>query len=78
MHTPEEIEVHDIYFAAYLKVAECELNRRRKEGSRWYFVFINPAGSITQLREDYYSGKGKVSAVRYAQEIQNMKQMCIG
>lgn len=75
MAIDNQIEVHDIYLAAYLKIAGCTLEGRRKQGVRWFFQFINPAGSILQLREDYYSGKGQVSAVKFAQEIQNMKQL---
>ena len=52
----EELETHDIYLAAYLNIAGCTLKRRYRTGQRVYFVFINPAGSINELRQSYYAG----------------------
>lgn len=71
-----EFETHDIYLAAYLKVSGCNLMRRRKQANRVYFVFENPAGSIKDLREAYFSGQSKVQAHQYAQAIVAMKQLC--
>jgi hypothetical protein len=71
-----EFETHDIYLAAYLNLAGCKLERKRKEGRRVFFVFTNPAGSIQELRDAYYSGTATVPAFKYAQGIIGMKQMC--
>jgi len=71
-----DYETHDIYLAAYFKIAGCEMSGRHKVGNRWYFKFSNPAGPMQDIREAYYSGKGQVPAVRFAQEIQNMKELC--
>lgn len=72
----EEYETHDIYLAAYLKLAGCEQRRRRKQGHRYFFVFSNPGGSIKDLREAYFSGSGVVSASKYADEIRRFKELC--
>ena len=72
----KEFETHDIYLAAYLKVSGCTLVRRRKQANRVYFVFVNPAGSILDLREAFFSGQGKVSAHQYSMEIVSVKQLC--
>ncbi len=71
-------ETHDINLAAYLSVAGCELKNRRKQGNRVFFVFTNAAGegSIQKLREDYFSGRGKVVASTFAEAIRRMKEMC--
>lgn len=72
----QEFETHDIYLAAYLKISGCEMVRRRRQGPRVYFVFRNLGGSVMEMREAYYSGKGQVAANTFAQEIMNMKQLC--
>jgi hypothetical protein len=72
----EKFETHDIYLAAYLKLAGCHMQNRRKQGARVFFVFTNPGGSLKQLREDYYSGKALVKASEYAKNVMDMKQLC--
>jgi hypothetical protein len=76
MPTEEELETHDIYLAAYLRLASCNLKRRRRQGPRVYFVFTNLGGSLKDLREDFYSGKATVKAHEYSQAIIAMKQLC--
>ena len=71
-----ELETHDIYLAAYLRLAACNLKKRRRQGPRVYFIFTNPAGSINELREAFYSGKALVKAHEYSQSIIAMKQLC--
>jgi len=72
----DECEFHDIYLAAYLKISGCQLLRTRRQGQRVYFIFINPGGSISDMREAYYSGRGMVVANAFATEIKNFKEMC--
>lgn len=72
----DEIEVHDIHFAAYLSVSGCVLVRQRRQGQRKFFIFKNPAGPISLLKDAYYSNAGKVSAYEYASQIQAYKKMC--
>jgi hypothetical protein len=70
-----EFECHDIYLAAYLSLSSCKLIRRRRQGQRVYFVFTNPGGSVTAMREAYYSGSGVVVANEFANAIKNAKEM---
>lgn len=71
---PDELETDDIYMSAYYSVAGCELRRRRREGSKVYFVFHNPAGDIKKLREAYFIN-AKVNALDYANAIRKMKEL---
>jgi hypothetical protein len=70
-----EIETHDIYLAAYLLVAGCSLESTKKQGARKIFLFKNPAGSIQDLRQAYFSGAASVKAHEYAQKIIAMKNL---
>lgn len=71
----EELETHDIYLAAYLKVTGCVLVRKRKQGPRVFFIFSNPGGSIKDMREAYFNGQGTVQAHQFATTITAMKQL---
>jgi hypothetical protein len=76
MAQEDQHECHDIYLAAYLSEAGCELKGRRKQGHRVFFIFTNVGGSIEGLREDFYSGRGKVVACRYAGAVKKFKELC--
>ncbi len=76
MADDSELEVVDIYLAAYLKHSGCLIKGKRSQGRRVFITFTNPAGSINQLRDAYYSGAGGYAA--YAREIMNMKQLVNG
>lgn len=73
-----KLEVHDIYLAAFLMVAGCVLDKKYRVGPRVYFVFTNPAGSINELRDSYYSGSALVKAHDFAQRVVAVKQLCFG
>jgi hypothetical protein len=75
MAQDSEYETHDIYLAAYLKICGCSF-RQRRQGPRVFFIFINPAVSISELREQYYQGSARVSPHQFAQEIMAFKQLC--
>lgn len=72
----KEFETNDIYLAAFLKISGCQMIRRRRQINRIYFVFVNPAGSIQELRMAFFSGQAKVPAYQYSQDIIAFKQMC--
>lgn len=69
-------ETHDIYLAAYLSEAGCEYIGRRKQSHRVFFKFTNVGGSISSLREDFFSGKAKVVANKYAAAVRTYKELC--
>lgn len=76
MQENEEFETHDIYLAAYLLCAGCKMDGRRRQGARMYFKFTNPAGSLVQLREEYYAGTATVKAQEFTTKIMGMKNLC--
>lgn len=66
----------DMYYAAYLKVAKVPLKTTTQEGGRVVFLFDAPdAATMRALKNDYFSGHAKVSALEYKQAIQTMKQL---
>ena len=80
---PETYETRDLYFAAYLNL-KVELIGVRKE-KEWsprksrhnqvtYFVFRNDS-SIPDLKSLYFSGRGEVSALAYADSVRNLKAL---
>lgn len=73
--TEPELETHDIYLAAYLNLAGCTMERRRRQGPRVFFIFTNKGGSIQELREDFYSGKAQVKAYAYSKEVIAFKEL---
>ena len=75
MTTPEEFETTDLYLSAYLKICGCTF-RQRRQGSRVFFIFANPAGSVKEMRDDYYHGTARVSPHQYSQEIIAFKNLC--
>ncbi len=71
----DEYETDELYLAAYLKISGCVIERRRKVGNKVIFVFSNKAGSMIQLREDFYSDKAMVPAHRFSLELQSLKKL---
>lgn len=71
-----QYETDDIYLAAYFMLCGCEMVKRKKLGNKVLFVFTNPAGSMQDLREGYYSGKAKVNPHQYSTQVQAFKKMC--
>ena len=76
MTQEETYETHDIYLAAYLSEAGCDFKGRRKQGHRVYFNFSNVGGSMAVMREDFFCGKAKVVASKYADAIRKFKERC--
>lgn len=70
----KEYKTCDLYFAAYLQAAGCEMRRTSKDGSRLFFVFIDN-GNVDLLKIDYFGRKGKVVALDYADRIQSLKAL---
>jgi hypothetical protein len=71
-----EMESDDIYLSAFFLLSGCVLVRKRRSGpTKIYFVFSNPAGSIKELRQAFFSGKAIVKAHDYSQKIIAMKEL---
>lgn len=67
-----EYKTADLYYAAYLRVAGCNLLDTRKESGRVYFVF-EWNENMQDLKRDYFNRKGKVAALQFADEVRSMK-----
>jgi hypothetical protein len=68
-------ETDDIYLGAYFLLCGCSIARTRKIGPKVLWNFMNPAGSISELRQAYYMGAtGKLCD--YASKVVVMKQLC--
>jgi len=70
----------DIYFAAFLKVAAVPFHdtaRVQDNGrSKLEFVFKpHDMGMMRQLKQEYFSGHAKVSAIEFTQAVKMMKQL---
>ena len=72
-----EYRTSDLYYAAYLKVAGVPFIDAVREGPRVYFLFNEDASSLAMrdLRQHFFNGKGKVSALDYKQAIQLFKSL---
>ena len=66
----------DLYFAAYLKVAEVPLSGVEREGKRVFFQFEDPGGSVIRdLKDQYFMDQAKVKALSYSQSVKAMKAL---
>ncbi len=66
----------DMHFAAYLKVAGCMLKDTTKEDNKVFFLFEDQGPRVMHgLKQDYFSGVAKVSALDLVQAIKTMKQL---
>ena len=64
----------DLYYAAYLKVAEVPFTGTEREGQRVFFLFEN-SDALRELKDQYFNRTAKVSALTYADEIKAMKAL---
>ena len=71
----------DLYFAAFLhlmmenSMVGTEKGADPKSGKQvTYFVFRR-AADVTVLKSQYFSGRGEVSALRYADKVRNLKAL---
>jgi len=75
MDVYHDYRTSDLYFAAYLKAIDVPFLEAARSGSKTYFVFEN----VDELREhknNYFSGRGEVSALTLTNEIRNLKRLC--
>jgi len=70
----KEYETCDLYFAAFLQCAGCEMVKTRKDKARLFFVFQD-LGGIQNLKQEYFSRRSKVDALGYADVIQSLKSL---
>ncbi len=68
------IRTSDLYLAAFFKVAGVPFVKTETEGRRVFFVFEH-MDTLRDLKQDFFSGKAKVSASLFVSEIKNMKAL---
>ena len=70
----KKYETCDLYFAAFLQSAGCEMTKTKKDKGRFFFVFQD-LGGIAQLRNEYFGRRSKVDALSYADRVQSLKSL---
>lgn len=70
----KEYETCDLYFAAFLQSAGCNMIKTRKDRTRFFFVFQD-LGGISQLKNEYFGRRSKVDALSYADRVQSLKSL---
>ena len=70
----KEYETCDLYFAAFLQSAGCNMLKTRKDRARFFFVFQD-LGGIAQLKNEYFGRRSKVDALSYADCVQSLKSL---
>lgn len=76
MHDSNVYRTSDLYYAAYLKVAQVPFIEAKRDKGRVYFYFEDEQSSLrNDLKQDYYNRSGKVAAMTYADEIKAMKAL---
>lgn len=70
----EWYKTSDLYYAAYLKVAQVPFHDAVREKGRVYFLF-EPTDAMRDLKNGFYSRTIKVPALSYADEIRAMKAL---
>ena len=64
----------DLYFAAYLRAMNVPFTETQREGKRVYFVF-SKIPELRSMKKSYFNGTSNVGALRFANEIRNMKSL---
>lgn len=64
----------DLYFAAYLRAMNVPFMETQREGKRVFFVF-SKTPEIRSMKKSYFNGTSNVGALRFANEIRNMKSL---
>lgn len=80
---PENFETRDLYFAAFLNIkmemvgvrSGEEWNAKRRKMKPVKFFVFKADQSIQELKSQYFSGRGEVSALAYADSIRNLKTL---
>jgi len=75
MSVKKDFRTCDLYFAAYLKAIDIPFSGSAKVGRKTYFIFDTAEG-VREYRDGYFAGTAKVSALRHANEIKNLKRLC--
>lgn len=73
-NTEQHYPTSDLYYAAYLRVAGVPYLGEEVDGRQVIFKFED-GPNIKDLKKDYFSGNGKVSALHYKREVVDLKAL---
>ena len=73
--TREGSKTCDLYLAAFLVTAGCQMKDPSRESKRVYFVFEHTE-IIEKLKLDYLTRNTKVDALTYADNVKSLKSLC--
>ena len=76
MSVKKDFRTCDLYFAAYLKAMMIPYLGSAKVGKKTYFIFDTDEEDMRTLRDTYFAGTAKVSALQHANEIRTLKRIC--
>lgn len=68
-------KTNDLYFAAFLKTAGCNMLKPERQGNRIWFVF-EETPMIEDLMTEWMTRNAKVDALSFADNIRNLKSTC--
>lgn len=69
----------DLYFAAYLRVADVSFIGLVWEEERGFFLFDTDDPTVMrELKRQYFSGTAKVGALSFVQSIRHLKSLLHG
>ena len=69
----------DLYFAAYLRVADVPFIELVQEEGRGFFIFDTRDPTVMrELKRQYFCGTAKVAALSFVQSIRHLKSLLHG
>lgn len=74
MSVRQDYRTTDLYLAAYLKTTELDFEGSHRSSGQVYFIF-EYSSDIQQMKHEFFSGEGEVSALEYANELRALKSL---
>lgn len=75
MSVRKDYRTSDLYLAAYLKTKDLRFEGTHKDGGRVFFIF-NYRPDINDMKTEFFSGRGEVSAFEFMNEVKALKSLC--
>lgn len=75
MSVRQDYRTTDLYLAAYFKAKGLPFLNTLRLSGKVYFIFEFDDG-IRQMKNDFFSRTGEVSALSYADELRALKSLC--
>lgn len=65
----------DLYLAAFLQTAKCQMKDTFRDNRKVYFIF-ETTEILNQLKMDYLTRQAPIDALTYADNIKSLKSLC--